>query len=137
MLIDQYDDMMMALCVWREARGSSSEARRWVAHVILNRMNSPSGSWPKTKAEVVLQAWQFSSFNSNDPNASKLPHKKDKADWAAFVDSCRVVDDPGEDPTSGANAYHSYGENQKHLWPSWADSSRLTGVVGAFKFYKL
>jgi spore germination cell wall hydrolase CwlJ-like protein len=125
---EAYDKLIVALCLWREARGCAQDARRGVLHVILNR--SRDKRYPRVLSEVVLQRAQFSSFTPGDPNAAKLPHWDDPA-WRQC---CDLVDDPGEDPTSGATHYESCPENAE---PKWANSSKRTAVIGPFEFYKL
>ena len=130
-----YDQFIAALCIWREARGASMPAKAGVWHVIQNRASDAAHRWPKTLAGVVLQPFQFSSFNHNDPNAVRLP-VPDSSEWPAWLDCCAVVGatlDP--DPTGGANMYHSFSAEAQY--PAWADASKLTATIGPFKFYKL
>jgi len=127
----EYDRIMMAICIWREARGEPEIAKRGVAHVLLNRVTDPRKRWPSTPAAVVLQLRQFSSFNSGDPNATKFPLPDDHA-WLVC---CEIVADPGSDPADGANHYHSYADPL--MYPKWADPHHMTAILGALKFYKL
>jgi spore germination cell wall hydrolase CwlJ-like protein len=127
-IYDTYDKFIAALCLWREARGCTQDARRAVLHVILNR--SRDKRYPRVLSEVVLQRAQFSSFNAGDPNASKLPHWDD----AAWRQCCELVEEPGADPTGGATHYESCPENGE---PKWADDRKRTAVIGPFEFYRL
>lgn len=121
-----------AICVWREARGEPLEAQRGVWWVIQNRANDALNRWPKSKAGVVLEKFQFSSFNSNDPNASKIPGVADRA----FSQIGAMMDDSTTpDPTSGANAYHSYSNPSEY--PAWATSDKFVVTIGNIHFYKL
>lgn len=128
----QYDVVLWALAVWREARGESYAAKVAVAYCIQNRALDPR--WPNTPAEVVLQPYQFSSFNDGDPNATKFPAPK----GAAWLDCCQAVHDVlagmVSDPTAGANHYHSLPKSKP--WPAWAEANRQTAVIGPFRFYK-
>jgi N-acetylmuramoyl-L-alanine amidase len=126
MVKETYGKVLAALCLWREARGESREAKRGVLHVILNRSKATG----KSLAKVILQRLQFSSFNSNDPNAVKWPGEDDPA----WLECCGLVDTPGVDPTGGANHYESCKDDAE---PSWADDARLTTRIGAFEFYRL
>ena len=135
-IADTYDGVMLALTVWREARGESLEAKRGVAHVILNRMDDPR--WPDTVAAVVTQSRQFSCFNAGDPNAIKFPTQKQAADWAAWVECCEVAGDAllgGYDPTKRANHYESVEDSSKR--PAWADAEKMTLITGMIRFYRL
>jgi N-acetylmuramoyl-L-alanine amidase len=125
-MVDQYDYILTALCLWREGRGETVDGRRAIYHVIQNRVKS--NIWPNTAAGVILQRLQFSCFNPNDPNAKLLPTATDKQ-WL----ECRaIVDDPGSDPTAGANHYHVVG-----LKPVWADPAKVTLTFGNHVFYRL
>lgn len=135
-----YDFEMVALCVWREARGASDEAMRAVAWVIRNRVKDTR--WPGTEHGVVLQPKQFSCFNAGDPNAVKFPHSRDVADWKAWERVRAAVaavyaDGVGEaaDPTKGANHYHSIPEGRP--FPSWAVREAETLRLPGFRFYRL
>ena len=94
---DSYSNFVLALCIWREARGQSNEARRGVMNVILNRAGLKFRG--HDVISVVLWPYQFSSFNANDPNAHLLPNPKNTQDWAAWLECCDLVDTPGEDLT--------------------------------------
>ena len=122
-----YQDVLMALCAWREARGEGLEAMRGVCWVIRNRLSDPLNRWPKASSEVVLQSLQFSSFNKSDPNATKFP----LCSSMAWEEACQAVDNPGTDPTGGANHYHSGTP------PAWAFGKTPCVVIGRLMFYKL
>ncbi len=57
-----YAEWMTALCIWREARGETFFGKVAVAEVIRNRA-ATKGRWPNSVVEVILQPWQFRSFN--------------------------------------------------------------------------
>jgi len=61
---DSYQPFLWALCLWREARGQSDDAKRAVLHVILNR--AKAGFRGSDPASVILWPYQFSSFNPKD-----------------------------------------------------------------------
>lgn len=137
-----FERSLVALCLWREARGESTEAKRGVYWVINNR--TLDKRWPNTFWRVILQVGQFSSFSKSDPNSTLMPLPDDPA----FADCQEIVDDPGQDPTNGANAYHSIAPGGipggYPPWPhpggnlpKWADPLKLTVRIGAFSFYRL
>jgi N-acetylmuramoyl-L-alanine amidase len=131
-LASAYESLLHALCVYREARGEPTEGKRAVAWSITNR--SRDKRWPRMISEVVLQRNQFSSFSPGDPNAALLPHWDD----AAWQQCCAVVDEPGDDPTGGANSYHA--GTWEALSPAsrkFFDRSKATAVIGGHTFYKL
>jgi|SRR5579883_2950609 len=127
------DDELWALCDWREARGESDEAKLGVAYVIHNRATDKKKRWPASIRGVILQPWQFSSFNQNDPNYTKYPEPDEKA-WLACKAAVEKVKAGAEDPTKGANLYHSIPVGKP--WPKWAQPELLTAVIGPFRFYK-
>jgi hypothetical protein len=141
--IDQllsYSQWLGALCLWREARGSSIAALTAIWHVINNRMNDPAHRWSRSIPGVILQHAQFSSFNAGDPNAVKFPVPPPtgtfaSADWKAFADCVSVVTAKSDDPTKGANGYESLPvESTK---PSWCQPDKITLTLGPFRFYRL
>ena len=140
MTSDTYQPFLQALCLWREARGQSDEAKRAILHVILNRAaHKFRGTDP---ASVILWPLQFSSFNSGIGSVSAFPVPPSSArpgnplDWKAWLDCCLVVDSPGEDQTGGAVMYHSYPAGSSN-WPAWASSDKQTAHIGPFWFYKV
>ena len=147
MILEQYPSLVAALCLWREARGCTREEKVAVLWVILNRVKD-TAHFPLHNrkrpipegyrlASIVLDPWQFSSFNSNDPNAVKMPVPGD-AEWEDFSECCEVLDSPGVfDPTAGAQYYHSYEDRNDKRWPKWAVDSKQTLVTKRFRFYKL
>jgi hypothetical protein len=110
----ELDSILCRLCLYREARGESLAAKTAVLAVIRNRANDPKNRWPKTLAGVVLQPFQFSSFNAKDPNVTAWPKAPIvpsvkppySADWLSWLDCCAVWDSPlTADPVAGAQYY--------------------------------
>ena len=64
---------ILALAVWREARGETPVGKLLVAQTIENRVQDRR--WPATYEDVITQPWQFSAFNKGDPNATLFPTK--------------------------------------------------------------
>jgi Cell Wall Hydrolase len=137
-----YSEWLAALCIWREARGESTEAKTGVWHTIQNRVADEQRRWPRTYVGVILQHAQFSSFLQSDPNCVRFPIPPTPvqmvgfADWTAFLDCQGIVGAPlGEDPTKGANSYESLPEGAKR--PAWATPEALTVQLGAIRFYRI
>lgn len=128
------DEELWALCVWRETRGESSEAKLGVAYVIHNRSVDAKHRWPRTVRRVILQPQQFSSFNPSDVNYRKYPAADEPA-WADSKAAVQAVKGEAPDPTKGANFYHSFRPGDPH-WPWWATPEKLTAQIGAFHFYR-
>ena len=127
-----YDQFMEALCLWREARGASMPAKQGVLSVIRNRVADKR--FPNTSAGVIVQPWQFSSFNDSDPNSKRWPLPG--PEWQAWLDCLAVVNAPlGGDPTDGATNYESLPDGMAK--PKWADEAKFTCKIGPFSFYRL
>ena len=127
------DETVAALCLWREARGASLQAKAGVFSVILNRASDPHNRWPKMVCDVVTQPKQFSSFNADDPNVTQWPTPRHAQDWAAWLDCMVVVTTAvGGDSTNGATNYYS-GD----AVPYWAEGKEPSAEIGPFKFFKL
>jgi spore germination cell wall hydrolase CwlJ-like protein len=131
MTSDNYSGVLTALCLWREARGQSADAKRGVLHVILNRIATKFRG--NDLVSVIQWPSQFSSFNHGNPDADLLPNPKNPLDWKSWLECCAVVDAPGDDPTSGAVMYESEPEGSR---PAWATADNLTATIGPFRFYK-
>lgn len=129
MLANAYPGVIVAITIWREARGEPWDAQRAVAWVIYNRMRDKR--WPDDPVGVCHQRLQFSCWNSNDPNFYKWPAAADPS----WLSCCKAWQESGGDPTSGANHYHSFSDTGD--FPAWADASKITAKIGSFTFYKL
>jgi spore germination cell wall hydrolase CwlJ-like protein len=119
---------VLALCVWREARGESFRGKSLVAQVIENRVRDPR--WPDTYVGVITQRLQFSAFNAGDPNALMFPAENDRA-WPDCVAAADLVVAAPALLTT-ANHYHTVD-----VRPTWADPTRLVTQEGRHKFYEL
>lgn len=131
--LDNYERVLAAIAIWREARNQPKEAMSGVWWVIKNRV--ADHRWPSTIAGVILQPWQFSSFNKGEVNASLFPAVSDPS----FRRCSEVVDAPAleaADPTAGSNMYHSFKTGDAH-WPGWATGEHHTVDIGAFHFYRI
>jgi N-acetylmuramoyl-L-alanine amidase len=121
------DLFLLALCVWREARGESLYGKQLVAQTIKNRVEDRR--WPGSYRDVILQPWQFSSFNKNDPNVSYFPTNTSKS-WKDCVEAAYDVFEAKEVFTT-ANHYHT-----RAVSPKWSDASKIVIEEGAHIFYK-
>lgn len=124
---------LLALAVWREARGEIFKAKLGVAWSIMNRVARP-GWWGKSIFEVITKKFQYSSFLANDPNSIKFPDPDDatwkdsvKAAYAAMLSNM-------PDPTFGASHYHDMSMDSNK--PEWAKTGIYLTSIGALRFYK-
>lgn len=142
-------NFMFPLCLYREERHLGTDdhtARVGIANVLLNRAINPRAPYAHCNDVLsnILCPAQFTSFSSHDPNISVLPNPFDPIQWPVWEDCVEICwslqHDPGSlgpDPTLGATHYHSYPDDRKDLWPSWAQDHNFTVKLGPVRFYKL
>lgn len=129
----QYEEMlewfMLALCLWREARGEPIEGKAAVADVVLTRVADPR--WPNTIAGVITQKYQFSAFNPGDPNTVKFPLPGDD-EFAAWLECAEVAEAAIQNgPSKVADHYYAAALPKS---PRWAGTMKRIGQVGGHVF---
>jgi N-acetylmuramoyl-L-alanine amidase len=103
-----------------------------VIWVILNRAAVKSwwnGQKQFDPVAVILQPFQFSSFNLSDPNSTKFPVNGDPI----WEETKLAAISPGEDNTGGATSYYDTSIPA----PSWTNEMIFTIQLGALRFFKL
>ena len=126
-----YERAMLALLVWREARGETHQAKVAVAYSVLNRVKSPKW-WGKDLGSVIAKKWQYSSMAApGDPNLIQYPLPQD----LSFQDSMRAVNvamgNLESNPVAGADSYYDVSIAP----PKWAKPEQFVKQVGAFRFF--
>ena len=129
---DYFNISLLALCVWREARGEPVEGKVAVACSIRNRVAYPSW-WGRDWHTVILKPRQYSSFNADDPNATKWPDEHEAAWQSCLEIADAVYTEVTADTTGGADSYYDISIPP----PAWAMPERHTIDVGKLKFYRL
>lgn len=122
-----------ARTIWMEARGEGALGEDAVAHVLLNRLRD--GRWGKTLAAVCLSAYQFSCWNTADPNRWSMARL---VDGDPLLQGCRDQLDLAEgeaDPTGGATHYLTIDVLQ-HGAPAWVAGGTRTVQIGQHVFFK-
>jgi N-acetylmuramoyl-L-alanine amidase len=123
---------LLKLCVWREARGEGMLGKRGVAHTVLNRVAADSWFGDDIQS-VILKPWQFSSFNSNDPNYNEWPADNDPS-FIDCSDVCNaVLAGTDKDITGGATFYCDISINEPEDWVKAGYLLKLQ--VGRLRFY--
>jgi len=140
---------ILARTIYGEARGESADGKIAVGCVIVNRAKLGAKYREQkdkrhplfgngTLQDAAQRPWQFSCWNSNDPNRDKL-----MAVQAGDVhfDRCRAAAEravTGYDITDGATHYHTLQRpNGVKQWPpAWAVGARKTKEIGQHVFYK-
>lgn len=119
---------LLALCIWREARGESYRGKLLVGATIRNRVEDKR--WPNTYAGVITQRMQFSAFNLGDPNALKFPGDGETA-WAESVRAADEILAAATVPTT-ANHYHTTA-----VTPVWSRADKVVEMEGSHVFFRL
>lgn len=125
------DTQLLALCIWREARGESNDGKFGVGCVVSNRVKANhfyGASWQG----VILRPYQFSSFNHNDPNSVKWPDDIDTS-WIASIQEAQNVMANAPDITNGALYYFSRPLTEP---PKAWGAVTHTVTIGSLSFWK-
>jgi hypothetical protein len=133
-LAPTYDIEIGARTVFAEARGEGQEGMRAVAWAIVNRHDS--GKWysGESLAECCLMPFQFSCWNTNDPNRIAAARIADNDPLLAlcrgYIQSAML--NAGDDPTHGATHYVA----ETIPLPEWAKNAMQTAHIGRHIFFK-
>lgn len=131
--------MVMAATIWGEARGETYKGKVAVAWVIRNRAESPTW-WGSDIESVCLKPYQFSCWNSGDPNVKKV--RQIGLEWdgsikavnETVVQECvaaalAVIRGKEPDDTDGSTHYHTVA-----IEPDWA-KGKVGTRLGNHLFY--
>ena len=97
-----YETVMLALVMWREARGEGRDGQRAVGHVVRNRHKAGWGS----VVECIVKKNQFTSMSvPGDGQLVRWPLLSDSTFLNTLHDAQRVLDGSDGDLTGGALYY--------------------------------
>lgn len=124
---------LLALCLWREARGEGYDAQCGVVWTVLNRLKARSW-FGLSISEIVTKPWQYSAMAApGDRQLTKWP----AADDASFVLCLQVVEDCCSDrvpdPTRGATHYF----DDSIAPPQWTQTGEFKRKFGRLNFYRV
>lgn len=136
--VTEADLMILARTIYGEARGELNKpdggkhSLEAVAWVVKNRAKQKR--FGQSISNVCLQPWQFSCWNTNDPNRQKLLDVTfdDKVFQTCFLTATNVVLGKSEDCTFGADHYHAL-----QVFPYWAKNATPTAKIANHVFYRL
>lgn len=130
--VNERDKDILARTMWGEARNQGERGMQAVANVVMNRTRS--SRWPNTPADVCLQTWQFSAWNTGDPNRAKMQTVtvNDSRFRSALAIAEQALRGQLADITGGADHYHTNG-----VAPYWSKGVSPVAVIGDHKFFKL
>jgi spore germination cell wall hydrolase CwlJ-like protein len=139
--------VLLAMCIFGEARGESDSAQRAVARVVLNRARHPhtvfgsrgGASFEDNLRRVILRPGQFSCFRPADPNYHKLLRPCEAESAAVWERSLRSAEEAlaswNQGDTLTANSDHYFDDSIQP--PSWANPAKRTVKLGRLNFYRL
>lgn len=127
-----HDLYWLALLVFLEARGESFKGKLAVAWVVMTRAQG----FGKSVQDVILAAFQFSAFNTKDPNRMKIDEAPFSIEWKdclrAAAGAYFALE---ENPAPRANSYL----NPKVLdkLPEWYRKDSVIAVVDNHEFLRV
>lgn len=142
MYVEELGDMLTLACtIWGEARGEGLEGQEAVARVIINRYKAnkwytgyvvENGKKVPSIKETCLKKAQFSCWNKNDPNFSKIKalSENDRAFLICKDVAKRAIDGELVDFINNATFYHT-----KTIMPNWALHHSPCYETGNHLFY--
>lgn len=132
-LSESADRTFLALMIWREARGESTEARVAVGYTVLERIKSKAGWWGSDVLSVLFCKWQYSSLTDPRDQQLTLWPRSDQQAWRQCLDIADVVlSGTVNNPAPGADSYFDISIKA----PNWATPDRHVADIGRLKFYK-
>ena len=132
MVMQDWYRAVLALVIWREARGESYAGKVAVASVIRNRVNATR--LPDQWDDVIERKWQFSSMTApGDAMLVQWPHDGDQS-WLDSMNVAEgVFDGTIADNTDGSTLY----ANLSVCHPNWNFAELTqTAIIGAHTFFK-
>jgi N-acetylmuramoyl-L-alanine amidase len=146
--LDASDVDLLARTIWGEARSEGYTGMQAVANVIMNRYALAQSSIIKgqqfgfTIEQIVKKPYQFSVWNANDPNLSKMlaVTSSDQKFRAALQIAEKALSGVLPDITGGADHYLNIPVTRQirgGTLPSWVDLNRKTADIGRHTFLKL
>ena len=128
------DDALAVATIWQEARGEDFEGKVGVAEVIRNRIKPG-----KSVASVVLKPFQFSGWNTKDPNRVPSMSIDDEDQGVQECQEAWQKAKDGSDLTLGAEHYLNERLVRKMRGgglPGWVETLEQTVIIGNHTFYR-
>lgn len=133
-LWELYETALLALVIWREARGEGELGMRAVACSIHNRVERPTW-WGTSYASVIGKKYQYSSMAApGDPQLIRYPDMNDSmfAEALQIADAI-IADEPIGNPVAGADSFYDVSIPP----PDWATPECFVGQVGRIRFFNV
>lgn len=128
-----YQLCLLALVIWREARGEGPEAMKAVGCCIRNRVKRATW-WGKDYVGVITKKWQFSSMAApGDPQLLNYPQTADAQFEQALQIAEWVINDTAHNPFPGADSFYDSSIPR----PKWATAENFCGKIGRITFHNV
>lgn len=138
MIQEEWEVALLALTLYREARGESVQTKRMVAWSIRNRAMHP-GWWGTGWSGVITMHDQYSSMShGGDPNLVKWPAANESV-WMACMDvASEVYNNLGSVDISLGSTHYFDKSLDGGREPAWSRDGSMVHVVdaGNFHFWK-
>jgi N-acetylmuramoyl-L-alanine amidase len=130
---ESYRHVLLALVIWREARGEGPLCMTAVACSIRNRVSRP-GWWGKDYISVISKKWQYSSMSApGDPQLIIYPQIGDAAFDKALEIADQVINEVVKNPVPGADSFYDDSISP----PRWATKDTFVAKIGRMNFHNL
>ena len=126
---------VLARTIWGEDRGGGADGMTAVAWVVMNRIKHP-GWWGHDVSSVCKCHMQFDTWNSNDPNFTKIltVTQSDPEFSLAMQIAASVLEGVLPDPTGGATSYYA---PKSCPMPAWAKDKTPCADIGHQLYFKV
>lgn len=126
-----YDKQIAALTVYMEASGEAEAGQIAVLNVLVNRLKTKR--WGYTLAEVCLKPYQFSCWNTKDPNRIRVARLPEDSALLQRIENLvgRALANDLPDNTGGALFYLAPALCD----PKWAARMKRTATIGKHWFF--
>ncbi len=127
-----YAQELATMTTYMEASGEGPAGMLAVAYVLVNRFAKGHAA---TLAAVCLQPFQFSCWNTADPNRTRIAELNDTDPTLSEAEHAveSAVNGTEPDPTHGAVNYYA---TSMRTPPTWASRMTFTVEIGKHRFYK-
>ena len=125
---------VLARTAWGEARSEGAQGMQAVMNVVMNRYKDNRTWWGRSIKDICLAKYQFSAWNSNDPNRPQMlaVTEADPNFRIALRLARQAVSGALPDITGGADHYHT-----KQIEPNWITSGVRVADLGNHLFYQV
>jgi N-acetylmuramoyl-L-alanine amidase len=128
-----YQLALLALVMWREARGEGPQCMMAVGCAIRNRVKRPTW-WGKDYISCITKKWQFSSIAAvGDPQLMIYPQSGDSAFEQALQIAEWVINETASNPFPGADSFY----DSSIPAPKWATPETFCGKIGRMTFHNV